>query len=265
MDISAYFPTDTPPMTPRSALVTGASSGIGLATACALAQKGINLKLVARRLERLQSIQAQLQDRFPELSVEVQQADLSDLSCLDTLADAGFFEVDILINNAGLAKGRAPIAECALEDWQAMIDLNITSAFEITRRCLPHMLKNQHGDLVFLSSIAAHISYEGGSVYCASKHALRSFATILRKETCGQNIRVIQISPGMVETEFSQVRFEGDKAQAAAVYQGMTPLTPVDIASQILHALEQPRHLTLDEMIVMATAQGGVGKVVRKG
>lgn len=261
MDFSAFLTPSQPDLAGQTALITGASSGIGLATACQLAEIGVHLKLVARRQERLSEIQAFLSQRFG-VTVESLSVDLTQAEAMQNLEDAGFFEADIVLNNAGLASGRDAVADSRAADWQRMLDLNINAAFEINRRVVPRLLAQGQGDLVCLGSIAGHIAYEGGAIYCASKHALRAFCESLRRETAGQNLRVILISPGMVETEFTQVRL-GSKSEAAAVYADMTPLSPADIARQIVFALQQPRHVNWDELVITAQDQGGVQKVVR--
>lgn len=245
----------------QSALITGASSGIGLATACQLAAEGVSLKLVARRAERLEALQAALNKRFPLVQIETLKADLAQPESWEALESAGFYAVDILINNAGLARGRDTVLQSQWADWQAMLDLDVAAAFEITRRVVPGMLERGRGDIVCLGSAAGQIPYAGGAIYCAAKHALRAFCQVLRRETCGQNLRVLLISPGMVETEFSVVRLGAEAAKS--VYAGMDPLTPAEVAAQMLFALKQPRHINWDELLLMATAQGGVEKVVR--
>lgn len=260
--VSASLQTPLLSLQGQSALITGASSGIGLATACQLAAEGVQLKLVARRAERLQALKTALNQRFPEVQIETLCADLTWPESWQTLEDAGFYQVDILINNAGLAVGRDPVVKSEWLDWQAMLDLDVSAAFEIVRRVLPGMLARGQGDIVCLGSAAGQIPYEGGAIYCAAKHALRAFCQVLRRETCGQNLRVLLISPGMVETEFSIVRLGAEAAQN--VYAGMDPLTPAEVAAQMLFALKQPRHINWDELLLMATAQGGVEKVVRR-
>lgn len=262
MDLEHYLAPPPQPLSGASALVTGASSGIGLATACQLAAEGVQLKLVARRAERLQAIQAALQARF-QVQVDILALDLAKPESWEALSSAGFDQVDILINNAGLALGREPVASSDFADWQRMLDLNVTTAFEMVRRVLPGMLARGRGDIVCVGSIAGQIAYEGGAIYCASKYALRAFCQSLRYETCGQNVRVLLVSPGMVETEFSQVRF-GSAEAASAVYAGMQPLTPANIAQAMLQALQQPRHVNWDELVILASDQGGVSKVVRR-
>jgi len=263
MDLSLYLPPEPHALSGQSALITGASSGIGLASACQLAQAGAHLKLVARRAERLAELKAALSQAFPASHVDCLAADLAEPQSWEALEAAGFYAVDLLINNAGLALGREPVASSAFADWQRMLDINLTAAFEMVRRVLPGMLQRGQGDIVCLGSIAGQIAYEGGAIYCASKHALRAFCQSLRYETCGQNLRVLLVSPGMVNTEFSQVRF-GSEAAAQAVYQGMNPLTPANIAQAIVQSLQQPRHVNWDELVILASDQGGVSKVVRR-
>lgn len=164
--------------------------------------------------------------------------------------------MDVLINNAGLALGREKVEASTLLDWEQMISTNITANFRMVHAILPWMLEQKSGDIINLSSVAGHYTYPGGAVYCATKHAVKAFTRVLREETCGRNIRVMQISPGMVKTEFSQVRFKGDLAAAEAVYSGMTPLTGEDIARMMVFMLEQPRHVVIDEMITMPLDQG---------
>lgn len=261
MDFTAFLKPSHEILAGKTAFITGASSGIGLASACQLAEIGVHLKLVARRQERLEAIQTFLRRRFG-IEVEILSADLSQPEAMQNLDAAQFFEADIVINNAGLASGRDAVADSQAADWQRMLDLNINAAFEINRRVVPRFLARGQGDLVCLGSIAGHIAYEGGAIYCASKHALRAFCESLRRETAGQNLRVMLISPGMVETEFSEVRL-GSAEAAAAIYADMTPLTPADIARQIVFALQQPRHVNWDELVITAQDQGGVKKVVR--
>lgn len=262
MNLAACFAPAPYDLTGSTALVTGASAGIGLATACQLAAQGVNLRLVARRETRLKDIQQALLARFPALDVQILALDLTQPANWESLSQAGFDCVDILVNNAGLALGRDAVAASNFLDWQRMLDLNVTAAFELVRRVLPGMLARGGGDLICLGSIAGQIAYEGGAVYCASKHALRAFCQALRYETCGQNVRVLLVSPGMVETEFSQVRL-GSAEAAAAVYAGMQPLTAANIAQAIVQALQQPRHVNWDELVILASDQGGVSKVVR--
>lgn len=263
MNLDAYLQVSEHTLRGKTALVTGASSGIGLATACQLAAQGVDLRLTARRRERLEAIHAGLAERFPQLRIDILAADLARSESWEQLAAAGFYDVDILVDNAGMAIGREPVAQSRAADWRAMIDLDITAAFEMVRRVVPGMLARGEGDIVCLGSAAGLFAYPGGAVYCGAKAALRAFCQALRRETNGENLRVILISPGMVETEFSAVRL-GSVAAGQAVYAGMTPLTPAEVGHQILLALRQPRHINWDELLLMATDQGGVEKVARR-
>lgn len=237
-------------------LLTGATSGIGLATARELHARGAQLVLVARREDRLRQIAAELGAQFL----------VHDVSAPDFIANlrASFgLDFDVLINNAGLALGRDFVQDSDPADWQVMMDVNVHALFRLTHALLPGMLTRQRGDILNICSIAGHQTYPGGAVYCAAKHAVWAFTKVLREETCGQNVRVMQISPGMVETEFSVVRFRGNQSQADSVYAGMTPLTGDDIARQILFMLEQPRHVCIDEITTMPTQQGSPTTVKR--
>lgn len=247
----------------KCALVTGASSGIGLATAVRLAEEGCHLKLVARRSERLHELKQSLTKLNPDVNIELFPLDLTKESSIDVLNDSCAFEVDILINNAGLACGFASVIDSTRDDWAQMISTNTHAAFLISQRVARHMMSRQKGDIVALSSVAAHDSYENGAVYCATKHALRAFHQALRLETLHKNVRVMMISPGMVETEFSQVRFSGDAARADAVYTGIVPLCAADIAESLIFMLKQPSHVHIDELIIKPQQQGNPWRVHR--
>ena len=263
-EIKNYLTYPTSQLAGKRALVTGASAGIGLATACRLVLSGVDVVLLARRKEKLEEIQRILQERFPDRKIDIFPGDVTDISLCDRLVESGFFEVDILINNAGLALGTSPVASARTEDWQSMIDTNITAAFRFMRYAVPAMIDRGGGHIINLASIAGHATYEGGSVYCATKHALIAFTKCLRQEVCDKNIRVSLVSPGMVKTEFSKVRFAGDLVRAEKVYEGMKPLHAEDIAEQVIFCLKQPAHVNLDEIIVMPTVQGAATKVHRK-
>ncbi|MEI8027831.1 MAG: SDR family NAD(P)-dependent oxidoreductase [Pseudomonadota bacterium] len=247
----------------KKAVITGASAGIGLATAVQLANEGMDLYLLARREDRLKEIQSSLRDLFPEINIVLICGSVTDPNTVIALEKAGALKSSVLINNAGLARGADSIEKASLGDWDEMVETNISAAFRITKAILPHMLAHGEGHIIQLSSVAGHYAYEGGSVYCATKHALLAFTKALRLETCGKGIRVTAISPGLVETEFSEVRFRGDRDRAKNVYQGLTPLTARDIASQIVWALKQPRHVNIDEILIMPDAQGSPTKIVR--
>lgn len=263
MDIESYLPLSPRNLSGKLALVTGASSGIGLATAIQLASEGCQVILVARRGERLAEIKESLLQLFPEISVSTVEGSITDERTSEKLREIGAFNCDFLINNAGLARGTDFVEHGKQSDWDEMIDTNIKAAFGLSRSVLPQMLARGYGHIIQLASIAGHSAYEGGSVYCATKHALLAFTKAMRLETCGRGVRITAISPGLVETEFSEVRFHGDTDRAKKVYAGLEALTARDVASQILWALKQPSHINLDEITMMPIAQGGAGKVVR--
>ena len=248
----------------KSALITGASSGIGRATALALGQKGCELYLIARREDRLKNVQQEILALNPQSKVHLIVSDVNANDLSKKIAEASKEKIDILINNAGLALGREKVEASKLEDWDAMISTNITANFRLIHLVLPWMLKNGGGDIINLCSVAGHYTYSGGAVYCATKHAIKAFTRVLREETCGKNIRVMQISPGMVDTEFSSVRFKGDMKSAEAVYANMIPLHGEDIARMMTFMLEQPRHVVIDEIITMPSDQGAPTTISRK-
>lgn len=241
------------------ALITGASSGIGRAMAIAMGEKGHELFLVARRKDKLEEVASLIKSKVHLIIADVNDPKLSDIIHTATNGD-----LDILINNAGLALGREKVEASKFEDWQQMIDTNITANFKMVNVVLPMLLKNGGGDIINLCSVAGHYTYPGGAVYCATKHAVHAFTRVLREETAGKNIRVMQISPGMVDTEFSTVRFKGDKNAADSVYAGMTPLKGEDIARMMMFMLEQPRHVVIDEIITMPQDQGSPTTVHRR-
>jgi 3-hydroxy acid dehydrogenase/malonic semialdehyde reductase len=248
----------------QRALITGASSGIGRAMAFSLAQKGCELFLIARREEKLREVQKEIQKLYPDNKVHILASDINRAELLKEISQLTEQRIDILINNAGLALGKERVAEASLEDWNQMIQTNISANFRMVHLVLPWMQKAQKGDIINLCSVAGHYTYQGGAVYCATKHAVKAFTRVLREETCGQNLRVMQISPGMVDTEFSTVRFRGDKELADSVYAKMNPLTPEDVARMMCFMLEQPRHVVIDEIITMPTAQGSPTTVRRE-
>ena len=243
----------------KRALITGASSGIGRAMAIAMGEKGHELFLVARRKDKLEEVASLIKSKVHLIIADVNDPKLSDIIHTATNGD-----LDILINNAGLALGREKVEASKFEDWQQMIDTNITANFKMVNVVLPMLLKKGGGDIINLCSVAGHYTYPGGAVYCATKHAVHAFTRVLREETAGKNIRVMQISPGMVDTEFSTVRFKGDKNAADSVYSGMTPLKGEDIARMMMFMLEQPRHVVIDEIITMPQDQGSPTTVHRR-
>jgi len=246
------------PLLGKRILITGATSGIGLAVARSLFALGAQLTLVARRAERLQEL-------GDELQAQTLVADVSADDFVAALKKNVGTEFDVLINNAGLALGREPVETSNPADWQQMMDVNVTALMRLTHAILPGMLARGNGDILNVCSIAGHVTYQGGAVYCASKNAVWSFTRALREETCGRGVRIMQISPGMVETEFSVVRFRGDQKLADNVYADMHPLSGEDVARQMVFMLEQPRHVCIDEITTMPTQQGSATTVKRSG
>lgn len=248
---------------PKTVLITGASSGIGRSMAMALAAKDLDLILLARRKEKLEEIRLELLKIHPKKNVHLISSDVNAADVSEKITAVSGGRVDILINNAGLALGRERVETSDISDWDQMITTNVTSNFKMAHLVIPWMLKHGGGDIINLCSIAAHSTYPGGAVYCATKAAVHAFTKVLREETCGKNIRVMQISPGMVDTDFSTVRFRGDKKQADAVYAGMKPLIAEDISRMMMFMLDQPRHVVIDEIVTMPMAQGSPVTVVR--
>jgi NADP-dependent 3-hydroxy acid dehydrogenase YdfG len=248
---------------PQSALITGASAGIGRAMAYSLATKGFRLILVARRQEKLLELKAELLSAHPKLQIDLIASDVNAPDLLSKIEQVSGKRVDILINNAGLALGKDKVESAQWADFEQMIQTNITANFRIAHAIIPWMLQNGGGDLINLCSVAGHETYPGGAVYCATKHAVHAFTKVLREETAGRNIRVMQISPGMVDTDFSLNRFRGDSKLAESVYHGMHPLEAEDIARMMQFMLDQPRHVVIDEIITMPMQQGSPVTVVR--
>jgi len=239
------------------ALVTGASSGIGQACAHTLAAAGCRVIGAARRQERLHTLAETLEAEFAipilplPLDVRDPQAVANALEHLPPEWQA----IDILINNAGLSRGLEPLQTGNLQDWEEMIDTNLKGLLYVTRAVLPGMLARQRGHIVNLGSIAGHMTYPNGIVYCATKAAVRALSEGLKMDVLGTPIRVSSVDPGLVETEFSQVRFHGDQGKAAQVYQHLTPLRPEDIAETILFCLTRPAHVNISQIILMPTDQ----------
>lgn len=249
------------------ALVSGASSGIGKATACALAACGCNVYLVARRKDKLEEIKTEIDKRSLGVEVKVVDGDVNADETYEKLKKAGATEtVDFLVNNAGLAVGKDPVGSANLQDWKTMMDANCFGAFRLANEVLPGIIARGGGHVIMTGSIAGLEAYEGGSVYCASKHAAHAFMKALRYETYAKNVRCTVVAPGFVGegTEFSEVRFKGDQDKVAATYAGMQELRATDVAAQIVWALRQPANVCLDMIHVMPTCQGGATRIHRQ-
>lgn len=250
-------PTDHRPLAGRRALVTGASSGIGRATARALAGAGASVHLVARRGERLAALAGEL-----GAGASYSATDVRDAAAVSSIfTDQSF---DLVVANAGLGRGVAPLHEGDTEDWAHMIDTNVKGVLHTVRAALPALRAAGQGDLVLLGSVAGRQVYPGGNVYNASKHAVRAIYEALRLDEIGSGVRFTTVDPGLVETEFSLVRL-GDQDAADRVYDGMTPLTPEDVADAIRYAVTRPPHVNIGEIVLWPTEQASTRDVHRSG
>jgi hypothetical protein len=250
--------------TGKWAIVTGASAGIGEATAVQLAQAGYDLILVARRKERLEKLQKTLQEKF-QTEVLTAIIDVSNSEQVRTFVSEFRTQLEhlhVLVNNAGLAKGTTPFPEADTKDWDVMIDTNVKGLLYFARAVLPFFVANKQGHIVNLGSVAGRWVYPGGAVYCATKFAVRAISEGLRLDLLGKNIRVTNIEPGMVETEFSLVR-HGDADKARQVYAGMKPLTAEDIAETIAWVVARPAHVNIQELVIYPTDQASVRDTYR--
>lgn len=239
-------------------LVTGATSGIGEATARAFAEKGCRLVITGRRGERLEALKAELEAQFGAEVLALVFDVRSEEECNNAIANLPeeFSQIDILVNNAGLASGLEHLNEGSSEDWNAMIDTNVKGLLYITRAVSNRMIeRGKGGHIVNLGSTAGTQVYENGNVYCATKHAVHAISHGMRIDLLRHRIRVTEIRPGMVETEFSVVRFHGDKQRADGVYKGLQPLVGKDVAEAIVWATSQPSHVNISEIVLTPTAQ----------
>ncbi len=242
----------------RIALVTGASAGIGAATASALVEAGFAVVLAARRLERLREVAAPLGD-----AARVERLDVTDPAAVDALA-ARLPVLHLLVNNAGGALGLDPVEQVPEERWRTMWEVNFLAVARMTRRLLPALLASGDGHVVNVGSIAGFETYRGGAGYTGAKHAARALTRTLRLELLGRPVRVTEICPGLVETEFSLVRFDGDAERARAVYERMTPLTSADVADCIVWAATRPAHVNVDEIVVRPRDQATATEIHRR-
>ncbi|MGL5508898.1 MAG: SDR family oxidoreductase, partial [Microcoleaceae cyanobacterium] len=246
--------------------ITGASSGIGKACAEVFAQAGARLILAARRLESLENLANDLRSHFTS-DVYLISLDVCDRPAVETAVEnlpPEWSGVDILINNAGLSRGLDKLYEGDFQDWEEMIDTNIKGLLYMTRYLVPGMVARGKGHIVNIGSIAGRAAYPGGNVYCASKAAVRLISEGLKQDLLGTPIRVTEVQPGLVETEFSQVRFHGDQARADKVYQGLTALTGEDVADVILFTVTRPAHVNISEVLLVPTDQANATLVHRR-
>lgn len=250
----------------RIALITGATSGIGKATAEKFAQNNIDLIITGRRNERLISLAKELTDKY-NIKIKTLNFDVRDNEQVEKYLNSlepEWKEIDILVNNAGLAAGKDAIQEALLSDWEQMIDTDVKGLLYVSRVVLPWMCKRMKGHVINICSIAGKEVYAGGSVYCAVKHAVDAISKGMRIDCLPYNIKVTNICPGAVETEFSMVRFKGDKEKNDATYRGFTPLTGEDIADTITYCALLPEHVNINDLVIMPTAQANSGLFFRK-
>lgn len=244
-------------MTKKYVFITGASSGFGAACARIFAQNGYSLILTARRKERLDALVQELKTDTLDVQAlvfDVRQEDAV-RATVDSLPDSVKQSIAILINNAGLAVGRAGIAEGEVDDWNRMIDTNVKGLLYVSRAVIPFLQANKSGHIFNIGSIAGKEVYPGGNVYCASKHAVDALSRAMRIDLVNDSIKVTNIAPGAAETEFSLVRFKGDPEKAKAVYAGYDPLVAQDIAETIYFVATRPQHVTINDLVIMPTAQ----------
>jgi len=250
----------------KIAFISGASSGFGKATAYKLAKRGCNLILAARRYDRLKKISADIKKKFgvDVLNVKLDVRSFKQVKEKITGLPAKWKKIDILINNAGLSRGLTKIHEGLVSDWEEMIDTNVKGLLYISRLIIPLMLKNGSGHIVNLGSIAGHEVYPGGNVYCASKHAVDALTKGMRIDLLGTPIKVSTVDPGLAETEFSLVRFHGNKKRAKSVYDGLKPLNADDIADAIEYIVTRDENMLVAEMILFPKAQASSVNVHRE-
>ncbi|WAH35868.1 SDR family NAD(P)-dependent oxidoreductase [Alicyclobacillus dauci] len=252
----------------RVAIVTGASSGIGRATAVGFAEAGFQLAIGARRAEKLQAVVEELTNitGHAPLAAPLDVTSTESVEAFVSGVIEHYGKVNVLVNNAGKALGVDYIDERANEDdWETMLDTNVMGLLRMTKRLVPHLVESGDGHIINIGSTAGHEAYAGGGVYCATKFAVRAITGALRQELLGKPVRISSIDPGMVETEFSVVRYHGDSERAAQVYEGLRPLTAEDIADAIVYTATRPHHVNIDTMILKPIDQADAKRVARKG
>ncbi len=247
----------------RTILITGATAGIGLATAEVFAQQGDRLILTGRREARLQDLAQRLDTEVHPLAFDIRALEQVQVA-IASLPDE-WRAIDILVNNAGLAVGLHPIQSGVVDDWERMIDTNVKGLLYMTREVAPMMIaRGQGGHIINVASIAGKEVYPNGNVYCATKHAADALSRAMRMDLLPHQIKVTNVAPGLVETEFSVVRFKGDQDRAENVYRGLQPLTGRDVADVIAYVASTPAHVTINDIVVMPTAQAASTQVLRE-
>ena len=249
----------------KTILITGATSGIGLACARKFAENGDKLILTGRNADKLKEISDELTAKGTQvrtLKFDVRNRVVAEEMLQELPAE--WKNIDVLVNNAGLALGLEPEYEGDLDDWETMIDTNIMGLLTMTRLVVPGMVKRNSGHIINIGSVAGDAAYKGGNVYCATKAAVKALSDGLRIDVADTAIRVTNLKPGLVETNFSNIRFHGDTDRAATVYQGITPLTGDDIADVAVYASNAPAHVQIAEVLILATHQASGSVIVRK-
>jgi NADP-dependent 3-hydroxy acid dehydrogenase YdfG len=252
-------------MMKKIAMITGATSGIGEAVAHLYAQNGYNLILTGRRENLLQTLKNKLENQHGA-EVLALRFDVRDKNAVKQAIGSihgDWINIDILINNAGLAKGFNDIQEGSLDDWEVMIDTNIKGLLFVSRQIMPIMIKNKKGHIVNIGSIAGKEVYTKGNVYCSTKHAVEGITKAMRMDLLQHKIKVTAVCPGAVETEFSVVRFDGDQEKADSVYDGYQPLKAIDVAEAIYFATSRPAHVNINDLLIMPTAQANTSNLLR--
>jgi 3-hydroxy acid dehydrogenase/malonic semialdehyde reductase len=248
-------------------LITGATSGFGKACAELFAQNGYDLIITGRRKERLTELAEQLASVYG-IAIKALSFDVRDLEAvtqsLDSLPKDWKNRIDILVNNAGLAAGRGPIHEGSIDDWNQMIDTNIKGLLYVTRIVSPWMVKQRKGHIINISSIAGKETYPGGNVYCATKFAVDTLSRSMRMDLIETGVKVTNIAPGAAETEFSLVRFKGNENEAKSVYDGITPLSAIDVAETVYFVSTRPAHVNINDIVIMPSAQASATVFNRK-
>ncbi|MBN1302219.1 MAG: SDR family oxidoreductase [Melioribacteraceae bacterium] len=241
----------------KTVLITGASSGIGEACAYSFAKEGARLILTARRLALLENIAGEIKEKYSVevLPLQLDVRDKIEVNRKLSRLPAEWSAVDILINNAGLAKGMETVYEADLDNWDTMIDTNVKGLLYVSHAIIPGMIERGGGHVINLGSTAGHMSYKGASVYCATKFGVRAISDSMRLELLDKNIRITSVDPGAVETDFSNVRFDGDTEKAKKIYEGMKPLTAEDIAETIIFCASRPSHVNINELIITPSVQ----------
>lgn len=247
----------------RTVLITGASAGIGAACARKFAETGARLILAARRLDRLTELSTGLKSETHLVGLDV--TDRSAVEAAISGLPKPFREIDVLVNNAGLGRGLDKLHEGDIDGWEEMIDTNIKGLLYLSRAVLPGMVARGCGHVINIGSIAGHEVYPGGNVYCATKHAVNALTKGMRIDLVDTPIRVSTVDPGLVETEFSQVRFHGDTERAARTYQGYQPLTGEDVAEAVVWIADRPAHVQIGEIIILPTAQAAAMVLHKEG